>query len=42
MSGGGGFSERLHDFVYAVRVKPMSLELPPYHGDRAVCHTVGS
>jgi len=28
MSGGGGFSERLHDSVYAVRIKPMSLELP--------------
>ena len=37
MSGCGGFSERLHDSVYAVRIKPMSLELPLYHGDLAVC-----
>jgi hypothetical protein len=42
MSGGGRFSERLHDSVYAVRVKLMSLELSLYHGDLAVCHTVGS
>jgi hypothetical protein len=36
MSGGGGFSERLHNSVYAVRIKPMLLELPLYHGDPAV------
>jgi hypothetical protein len=28
MSVDGGFSERLHDSVYAVRMKPMSLVLP--------------
>jgi len=28
MSVDGGFSERLHDSVYAVRMNPMSLELP--------------
>jgi hypothetical protein len=42
MSVGGGFSERLHDSVYAVRIKPMSLELPLYHGDLSVCLPVGS
>jgi len=42
MSGGGGFSERLHDSVYAVRIEPMLLELPLYHGDLTVCVPVGS
>jgi hypothetical protein len=28
MSVDGGFSERLHDSVYADRLTPMSLELP--------------
>jgi hypothetical protein len=41
MSGGGGFNERLHDSVYADRIKLMSLELPMYHGDPAVCLPVG-